>query len=112
MGREERVVEAVLDWVGASPDRAPHLPALLAATQPACLAGPASLGRLLQHSLLQAAPAARQLLEQWQPYHALTRAEQLQYWQDRPRPSRWPRLLVCLSYAEKTLEYYDFLEER
>ena len=32
------------------------------------------------------------------------------YWAERgeARPSRWPQLLVCLSYAEKTLQSYDF----
>ncbi len=45
-------------------------------------------------------------------YHALSYEEKLIYWRARPKPSRWPRMLAALSYADKPVECFDFEEQR
>ena len=47
-------------------------------------------------------------------YHNLSYDEKVAYWKDpanaKNRPSRWPKLLTALCYADTLIECYDFEE--
>lgn len=52
-------------------------------------------------------------------YNRMSVDEKLTYWEDtnncqpkRRKPSRWPKLLAALSYADKMIECFDFEEQR
>ena len=44
-------------------------------------------------------------------YHNLNKDKKIHYWKKHKKPSRWPKLLAVLSYAEKTIEFYDFQKD-
>ena len=106
---EDEVVEAALAWVEYDPvRRRPCLAPLLDCVQLVCLSGPEAVARYLQHEAVLSDSHCVQILEQARDYHSLSYQDKLSYWVDQAKPSRWPKLMVCLSYAEKILEYYDF----
>ena len=105
---EDEVMEAALAWVEHDPARRRSCVApLLDCVQLPCLSGLEAVTRYLQHETVRQDPHCVQLLEQARDYHSLSYQDKLTYWADQAKPSRWPKLLVCLSYAEKILEYYD-----
>ena len=46
-----------------------------------------------------------------QDYFNLDYQHKLEHWQHHKKPSRWPKMLAALSYAEKLVECYDFEEK-
>ena len=106
---EDEVLEAVLAWVEHDlPGRQSCLGPLLESVQLPCLSGLEVVEETLNLPTVLQCPHSVEILEQARHYHGLNYQEKLNYWADQPKPSRWPKLLVCLSYAEKSLEYYDF----
>ena len=45
-------------------------------------------------------------------YHRLNYEDKLGYWRDKRKPSRWPKLMTALSYADKLIECFDFEEQK
>ena len=43
-------------------------------------------------------------------YHELSYEDKLKYWKHRKKPSRWPKLMAAISYADKMIEAFDFEE--
>ena len=106
---EDEVLEAVLAWVEADlGSRQSCLAPLLECVQTPCLSGLEVIERHLQLPTVLQCPHSVEILQQALAYHSLSYQDKLSYWSEQAKPSRWPKLLVCLSYAEKILEYYDF----
>ena len=106
---EDEVAEAALAWVEFDPERRTEcLAPLLDCVQHQCLSGPQAVLGLLDNPAVSRDSHCVQLLQQALAYHNLSYQDKISYWADQAKPSRWPKLLVCLSYAEKILEYYDF----
>ena len=106
---EDEVLEAVLTWVESDlASRQSCLAPLLDCVQTHCLSGLEVIQRHLQLPTVRQCPHSVEILEQALAYHGLSHSDKLTYWSHQTKPSRWPKLLVCLSYAEKSLEYYDF----
>ena len=53
----------------------------------------------------------REMMEAALEYHNMDYEDKLDHWRTRQKPSRWPKLLAALSYAEKLIECYDFTEK-
>ncbi len=45
-------------------------------------------------------------------YQELSYEAKLDHWKGKKKPSRWPKMLTCLSYADKPVECFDFEESR
>ena len=108
---EDEVAEAILAWVGHDPEaRAECLPPLMDEVQFQCLSGVKIVRKLLDDVLIHEDAHSLEILEQALEYHNLNYDDKVSYWQSQPcKPSRWPQLLVCLSYAEKILQCLDFV---
>jgi len=51
------------------------------------------------------------IMEEADEYFTLSYTEKLEYWRTNQKPSRWPKMLAALSYAEKLIECFDFEEQ-
>ena len=110
---EDEVAGAVLAWIDHDPEARQHcLVPLLEEVQLTCLSSHDMVGRLADHPLVQCDPHCMQIVEQAASYHSLSYQDKVAYWATQTKPGRWPKILVALSYAEKTLEYYDFQEKK
>ena len=67
-------------------------------------------------SLIDTDKQCRVIIEKGLEYHDLSENEKISYWKDFSRanqkPSRWPKLLTGLCYADSLIECYDFEENR
>ena len=110
---EDEVAEAVLAWVEQDVEGREHcLAPLLEEVQFHCLSGQQFIRTLAGHKLISSDSHCVEIVGQAAAYHSLSYEEKVAYWDTEPKPGRWPQILVALSYAEKTLEFYDFVEEK
>ena len=107
---EDEVIEAIIAWVEHNPEaRAECLSPLMDEVQFQCLSGVKVIRRLLDNAHIQEDVHSMEIFDQALEYHNLNYEDKVAYWQSQPgKPSRWPQLLICLSYAEKILQCYDF----
>lgn len=66
----------------------------------------------MSHPLIASDPKCVQMLEGALSYHSLSYEKKMDFWSGKVRPSRWPKLLAALSYADKMIECYDFEEQQ
>ena len=110
---EDEVAESVLAWVDHDPEARQHcLAPLLEEVQFPCLSGQHFIQTLAKHPLISGDALCMEIVAQAASYHGLSYEEKVAYWETQTKPGRWPQILVALSYAEKTLEYYDFEKEK
>lgn len=110
---EEQVYDAVMDWVlydSATRQRDMHI--LLKEVQWPCIMTRKYLDDAINDPFVMTDDRCADILNSAVEYHDMSQEEQVEYWSTRPKPSRWPKLIAALSYAEKMIECYDFEEER
>ncbi len=109
VAKEEMVLDSVLEWVRYDVDsRAAHLPDLLSEVQWPLVRNKRALRDALADPLIAACPRSTAAVKEAIRYHDLSYAKKVAYWKGRDRPSRWPKLLVALAYADTIIEAYDF----
>ena len=110
---EDEVAEAILAWVEHDPEGRQHcLAPLLEEVQFHCLSGKQFIQTLAENEVINCDSHCMEIIGQAASYHSLSCDQKVTYWDSESKPGRWPQILVALSYAEKTLEYYDFVEEK
>jgi hypothetical protein len=62
--------------------------------------------------LISNCPESVRMVEDAIRYHDLSYAKKVEHWKGRDRPSRWPKLLVAMAYADTIVEAYDFEAEK
>ena len=108
--RSQLFFEALLAWIQFDLEsRSWSISPLIDEVQFHCLSGPKIVESLLSNKLIKGDSHSVDILEQALYYHNLDYEQKCQYWVSRNKPSRWPKLMVCLSYAEKILQSYDFV---
>lgn len=109
---EEQVYDAVMNWVLVdSENRRKSLPLLFEEIQWSLIRTPKYYEDTLKDPLVMDDQTCARIMAAAEDYFHLSYKEKLDYWKDRRRPSRWPKLLAALSYAEKLIECFDFEEE-
>jgi len=109
---EEQVYDAVIDYVLVDTEaRKKHLASLFEEIQWPFIRTPKYYLDTLNDPFVMDDPRCAIITEQAYAYFKLPYQEKVAYWKERVRPSRWPKLLAALSYAEKLIEVYDFEEE-
>ena len=67
-------------------------------------------------SLMNADKECKAIVEEGLNYHNLSEHEKITYWKEltnaKNKPSRWPKLLTGLCYADSLIECYDFEEKK
>ena len=67
-------------------------------------------------SLMNADKECKAIVEEGLQYHNLSDEEEVSYWTEitnaKTKPSRWPKLLTGLCYADSLIECYDFEEKK
>ena len=107
---EDNVVEAILAWIEHDPEERSHcLAPLFDEVQYQCLSGTKIVRTLMENETIANDSHCMEILEQAEEYHGMSYDDKLEYWRFQCKPTRWPKLIVCLSYAEKILQYYDFI---
>ena len=110
---EEYVYDAVMDWVSIDEEtRKADLAILFEEIQWHLIRSPNYFKEALADPLVKEVEKCSKLVAEGYNYFNLNYQEKLLYWKENPKkPSRWPKLLAALSYAEKLIEYYDFETE-
>ena len=115
VNKEEQVLEAVFEWINYDLEsRREHLPMLLAEVQWPLLRNTDLLQETLSNPLIASEESCVAMITEALRYHDLSYEEKVHFWSTggRKRPSRWPKLLAALSYADKMIECFDFEEQR
>ena len=67
-------------------------------------------------SLMNADQQCKNIVEVGLQYHNLSEEEKITYWEEltkaNKKPTRWPKLLTGLCYADSLVESYDFEENK
>jgi len=109
---EEEVYDAVMKWVLVdTTNRRPSLDVVFQEIQWPLIRSPKYYSDTVDDPFVMENKNAARIMEEAEEYFNLSYEEKVGYWREHKKPSRWPKLLVALSYAEKLLEYYDFEEE-
>lgn len=111
---EEEVVDVIYNWVDVNKDeRKQFLPSLLENAQWELIRSETYFEQVLEDlSQLSGSKSCIGQVTRGREYRASSYEDQLLHWRTHARPSRWPRLLAALSYAEKLVECYDLEEEQ
>ena len=113
MQREEQVLEAALEWVKYDEyEREPDLPVVMGQVQWPLIRNLRVIRETLQEPLVRGSPDCLQMIDDALKYHALSYEEKLEYWKGKMKPTRWPKMLAALSYADKIVEAFDFDDEK
>ena len=110
---EEYVYDAVFDWISIDEDnRKADLAILFEEIQWHLIRSPKYFTEALAEPLIMEVEQCSNLVARGYKYLNMNYQEKLNYWKENPRkPTRWPKLIAVLSYAEKLIECYDFEAE-
>lgn len=110
---EEQVYDAVFDWIGIDEEvRKTDLPLLFEEIQWPLVRSPKYFMEALADPLIMENEKCTKLLAEGYKYFNMSYMDKLKYWKENlTKPTRWPKLLAVLSYAEKLIECYDFESE-
>ena len=109
-------MSSIIIWIGYRAVLA-HARILLSLVQWQILVDIGSIkeDKLLQQ-LIDIDNQCKDIVEKGLEYHDLSDEEKLAYWKDESNgknwPSRWPKLLTGLCYADSLIECYDFEENK
>ncbi|XP_023333600.1 kelch-like protein 3 [Eurytemora carolleeae] len=109
---EEQVYDAVMTWVLIdSCTRREHLHSLFKEIQWPLIRTPKYYSDTINDPFVMEDKRCARIMEKAEEYFNMSYEEKINYWKENEKPSRWPKLLAALSYAEKLIECYDFEEE-
>ena len=67
-------------------------------------------------NLVQNDDGCRDIIQKAKTYHRMSYDEKVEHWKNpsnaKNKPSRWPKLLTALCYADKLIECYDFEDKK
>ncbi|TRY68736.1 hypothetical protein TCAL_10748 [Tigriopus californicus] len=109
--REEKTLEAVLEWVQYESERYIHLYTLLQEVQWPLVKSRETLINALKDPYISYEERCINLVYEALQYQELGYEQKLEFWKDPVRgkkPNRWPKLLAALPYAGQLIECFDF----
>lgn len=111
VAREEKTLEAVLEWVQYESERYIHLYTLLQEVQWPLVKSRETLINALKDPYISFEERCINLVYEALQYQELSYEQKVQFWKDparRKKPNRWPKLLAALPYAGQLIECFDF----
>ena len=111
--KEEEVLEAALEWVNYDLDERRHqIAEILGQVQWPLIRNSKALKDALSNPIIASNSMCSHYVTSAIKYNRMSYEDRLNYWADKRKPTRWPKLMTALSYADKLIECFDFEEQR